>query len=75
MAHSGRRAEVFKPVARHEVDDANAGVDRPRRCFDQRLEAAVGARDATGDQAGAAAAELGVPDPSPTRPDPMASPG
>ena len=50
-------------MARHEVDDADAGVDRPRRRFDQRLEAAIGARDAAGDQAGAAAAELGVTNP------------
>ena len=63
MAHSGHGAKVLRPVGRQKVNNADTGVDRPRRRLDQRLEAALGAGHAAGDQAGAAAAEFDVPDP------------
>ena len=44
MPHPRDRAQMPGPVAWHEVEDADAGVDRERRRFDERLEAAVGAR-------------------------------
>ena len=59
MAHSGTWAEMLEPVAGKKVDDAHAGVDGPRRSLDERLEAARGARDAAGDEVGAAALEFG----------------
>ena len=68
VAHSGPGTDVPKPVARQKVDHSDPGVDRPRRRLDQRLEAALGAGHAAGDQAGAAAAELGVPNLRPGAP-------